>query len=249
MITKSDLVIKISIFTITLIAILFGRLTSKYLNAQTLTSSPSPTLKVTTNPSEDKEIQELKDKIATKVAELRQKNSRAIGGVVQEPLSSKKIIIIKTDKDDIYQIKVDPDLTKFYRISGNQKKEVTSASVKKDTYIFTTGIVKEKFIEANIVYVDEKFILGMGRITEVNKDDYFIRAITLDKANFTLDIETFTRQQMLNIKTLKFENVGFSKIKEGDTIQFVVKKTGNERELNRFSAQKILIIPQEYFVK
>jgi hypothetical protein len=45
------------------------------------------------------------------------------------------------------------------------------------------------------------------------------------------------------------EKSGFSKIKEGDTVHFVVKKTGEEKELNRYSAQKILVIPQEFFIK
>ena len=37
-------------------------------------------------------------------------------------------------------------------------------------------------------------------------------------------------------------------IKEGDTIHFVVKKTGTEKN-NTYTAVKILIIPQEYFMK
>ncbi|MDO9027431.1 MAG: hypothetical protein Q7U68_01010, partial [Candidatus Roizmanbacteria bacterium] len=64
-----------------------------------------------------------------------------------------------------------------------------------------------------------------------------------------------TKQFIVNIKTLEIERVGFSKIKEGDTVHFVVKKTGNPlRQLadggnNNYSAIKILIIPQEYFIK
>lgn len=53
---------------------------------------------------------------------------------------------------------------------------------------------------------------------------------------------------MVNIKTLDLERVGFSKVKEGDTVHFVVKKTGEEKN-NSYSAIKILIIPQEYFIK
>ncbi len=39
-----------------------------------------------------------------------------------------------------------------------------------------------------------------------------------------------------------------SKIKEGDTIHYVLKKTGKEREANRYSALRVMVIPQEYFI-
>ena len=161
---------------------------------------------------------------------------------------------IKTWKDEDIEVKIDPDLTKFYQVSGGQKKEVKSDAVKKGTYIIVTGLIKDKTIEANFIYLDELFVVGSGKVTEVNSQDFFIGVVTIDKENYKLDVETFTKQQMLNIKTLSVETVGFSKIKEGDTIHFVVKKTESnsadaEKELNRFAAQKILIIPQEYFQK
>ena len=219
-----------------------------FLMAEAQTLIPSPTLSDQSALQEDKEIQSLKEKIATKVAELREKNSKAISGIVQESLSTQGIIKIKTGKGEDFEVKIDPDLTKFYQILGNQKKEVKAASVKKDSYILVTGIIKEKIIDANVIYLDEMFIIGLGKVIEANKEDFFIRVITSDKENYTLDVETFTKQQLLNIKLLTIENVGFSKIKEGDSIQFVVKKI-TPNEVNRFPAQKILIIPQEYFIK
>ena len=224
------------------------------ISAQTITGSPSPTSANPTNSQEDREIQNLKEKIATKVAELREKNSKAVSGIVQEINKTKTIIKIKTWNEEDFEIKVDPDLTKFYQISASQKKEVDSSAVKKSTYIIVTGLIKDKSVDANFIYLDELFMVGVGKVTEVNKEDFFISVITSDKENYTLDVETFTKQQMLNIKTLKSENIGFSKIKEGDTIHFVVKKTELNlaivaKELNRYSVEKVLIIPQEYFQK
>ncbi|OGK08390.1 hypothetical protein A2767_06405 [Candidatus Roizmanbacteria bacterium RIFCSPHIGHO2_01_FULL_35_10] len=236
---------KVTVFAVVLFIPLFFN-----VYAQTSTLSATPTAP---DFIENKEIQNLKEKIATKVAELREKNVKAVSGVVQEFTSSNKLtgtkIMIKTWKDENFQIVVDPVLTKFFQITGEQKKEVNLKSLKKNIYIIVTGIIKDNSIDANIVYLDELFIVGSGKVTEVNKEDYFISVITSDKEKYTLDIETFTKQLLLNIKTLVPENVGFSKIKEGDSIHFVVKKTGAEKELNRYSAQKILTIPQEYFVK
>ena len=217
--------------------------------AQSETSTTSPSLIGPTNSVEDREIQNLKEKIATKVAQLREKNNKAVSGIVQEVNPKNGEIKVKTAREEDFKVKIDPDLTKFYQISGNQKKEIKSSDVKKDSYIIVSGIINDKNIEANFIYVDELFLVDSGKVTEVNKDDFFVKLITLDKDNYTLDVERFTKQRILNIKTLELENISTSKMKEGDTIHFVVKKTVSPVEPNRYAAQKILIVPQEYFIK
>jgi hypothetical protein len=87
-----------------------------------------------------------------------------------------------------------------------------------------------------------------GKITDINKDDFSIKVSTTDKDTYTLDIENSTNQTLMDIKTLELDKIGFSKLKEGDTIHFVIKKTGTEKE-KRFTAIKLVIIPQEYFQK
>jgi len=240
---------KSKVFLICLFFIL-GVLPLFTIYAQTV-STASPTVVNPTKSQEDLEIQSLKEKVATKVAELRGKNNKAVSGTVQELITPEKLtkLKVKTWRNEDFEVKIDPDLTKFYQIAGGLKKEIKSNMIKKNTYIIATGVIKDKEIEANFVYLDELFFVASGKVTEVNRPEFFLRVITADKENYTLDIETFTKQQMLNIKTLSAENVGFSKIKEGDTIHFVLKKISQPIEPNRFAAQKILIIPQEYFIK
>lgn len=215
---------------------------------QTATLSPTDVaVSPTVSSGQEKDIQTLKDKIATKVAEMRQKNNKAVSGFVDTVSNNK--IRIKTNLDDEYTVQIDSQLTKFFQITGSQKKEVNIDQIKKGLYIIATGVLNDKTINANFIYIDQLFEISSGKVTEVNKTDFYVKVMTTDKINVTLDIETFTKQQMLNIKTLSVEKVGFSKIKEGDTIHFVVNRTGNEKEPNRFSAQKITVIPQEYFSK
>lgn len=194
---------------------------------------------------EDKDIQNLKDKIATKVAELREKNNKAMSGFIST--ISGLTIKIKDENDVEYDIKLDDALTKYYQIVGAQKKEIKLSDIKKGMFIIVTGIANDKIINANIVYVDEMFLVKLGKITQVDSAGFSLKVLSSDKDSYTLDIETTTRQQMINVKTLEVERAGFSKIKEGDTIHFVVKKTGDEK--NTYSPTKILIIPQEYFLK
>lgn len=239
--TKSDLV---KIFYILLFIFIFGRLTSNPIFGQTGTQSAqqiSPT-----RVFEDKDIQNLKEKIATKVAELREKNNKAVSGFVTT--ISGLTIKIKDENDVEYDIKLDDALTKYYQIIGTQKKEVKLTDIKKGIFVIVTGIANDKVINANIVYVDEMFLVKSGKITGVDSANFSLKVLSSDKDTYTLNVETTTKQQMINVKTLEAERSGFSKIKEGDTIHFVVKKNGQEKD-NTYTAIKILIIPQEYFMK
>lgn len=195
----------------------------------------------------EKEVQNLKDKIATKVAELRKKNLKAVAGIVIE--SMKNDIKIKTTTEVDYEVKVDQDLTELFVVSGNKKKDLKQSDLKKGSYVIITGPVADTTINANFIYQDEQYLVKSGKVTEVNADENYSKVLTSDKDDFTLDIETSTKLQILDSKTMEVETARFSKMKEGDTVHFVVKRTGEETQKNRFSADKILIIPQEYFIK
>ena len=210
--------------------------------AQTITStaaSSSPTVVV------DKDIQQLKDKIANKVSEIRKKNNKAVSGFV---LNIDGNTMKLSNNGEVNQVKFDDTLTKVFRVLGTTKKEIKTNDIAKNDYAIVSGVVANNVITANVVLIDENFLVDSGKITEVSKETYNIKVLVSDKNTYSLDIETSTKQYMLNIKTLLIETIGFSKLKEGDTVHFVVKKTGEEKN-NNYSAIKILIIPQEYFIK
>lgn len=208
-------------------------------------ASASPTIK-STKIAED-EIKNFKDKIASKVAELTKEDQKAISGYVTKLAENQ--LSIKTDDNQIFQIKIDDILTKIYRISNNQKNEIKLSKIKKDDYLVVNGPTSETTVSANYIFVDEQYLVDVGKITEVDKENYSLKIITSDKETISLDIETLTKQTILDIKTLELNRIGFSKIKEGDTIHFVVRKSLPNIDKTNFSAIKILIIPQEYFIK
>ena len=213
--------------------------------AQTITStaaSSSPTVVV------DKDIQQLKDKIANKVSEIRKKNNKAVSGFV---LNIDGNTMKLSNNGEVNQVKFDDTLTKVFRVLGTTKKEIKTNDIAKNDYAIVSGVVADNVITANVVLIDENFLVDSGKITEVSKETYNIKVLVSDKNTYSLDIETSTKQYMVNIKTLLIETIGFSKLKEGDTVHFVVKKTGNPPAggNNNYSAIKILIIPQEYFIK
>lgn len=204
-------------------------------------SNVSPTVNV-----DEKAIQDFKEKVATKVAELQAQNNKAVSGFVNNISGS--TLTIKDENDVAYEIKPDESIAKYYQVVGNQRKEIQLSDIKKGSFIIVMGVANDMVINANSIYVDEMFLVKSGKITQVDNTNFALKVLSSDKDTYTLNIETSSKQQMINVKTLEEEKIGFSKIKEGDTIHFVVKKTGTEKD-NTYSAVKILIIPQEYFMK
>lgn len=233
-------------YLLVLFAIIIFTSTAVYAETKTATATPTsePTAEATGGAALDKEVQNLKDKIAKKVEELN-KNKKALAGIVEE--ISEDYIKISTEDNQTYKIKIDPEITKIYTVEKGDKTELKLKDIKKQSYIIVTGIVLDSSIDANSIYKDEQLLVKSGRVVEVNKSDYNLKIVTNDKDNLTLDIETSTRQYLMNIKTLDIEKTGFSKIKEGDVIHFVIKKGTDQEEKNRFPVLKFLIIPQEYF--
>lgn len=213
--------------------------------AQTVTLSPSATASTSPTIATDKDIENLKEKIANKVSEIRKENNKAVSGFI---ISKNENIMKISDNKEENQVKLDDALTKYFQIVGTKKKEIKTEDIKKDDYAIVSGVMADNIITANIVLIDENFLTDSGIITEINKDSYNVKILSSDKNTYSIDIETYTKQFMVNIKTLNLEQIGFSKLKEGDNIHFVVKKTGLEKD-NNYSATKILIVPQEYFIK
>lgn len=208
----------------------------------TKVSTPSPTLKVT----KANEVQQLREKVAAKVSELKKKNHKPFSGEIIT-LSDNTLTIQNEDNVEM-EVKIDSTLTSLYKIAGASAKEIEKDDLEKGQYIIVTGPVLDKTITANLIYVDEPFIVGSGKITEVDSANYFIKVISQDKTTYTLDIDTKTQSRLLDIKTLESGKIGFSKLKEGDLVHFVAKKP-SEKNVSRLPAQKILVIPQEYFNK
>lgn len=204
----------------------------------------SPTFKI--SPSEaisEETIKSLKDKIATKVAELRQKNKKIVSGVISKKEGNN--IELKSE-EKIYKVVTDELLTIYYLITNNSQREIKAQDLTKGDFIIAVGPLVEDSINANYIYKDQPYLVALGKVLEVNKENYYLKVETTGKDEYIVDIEVSTKQQILDIKTLTPVPSGFSKIKEGDFIHFSAKKPETEKS-SRISASRILIVPQEYF--
>ena len=189
----------------------------------------------------------MRERLANKVAEITQKNNKAVSGFVKEKQKNSFTLVSLDEKETV--IKLDDTLTKYYQVVSNKRQEIKYDNIDKGDFVIVSGINNDDVITANFVYVDEVFKILTGNVTEVDKDNYQLKVTTTDKDSFTLNIESSTKQFMINAKTLELEKSGFSKIKEGDTIHFVYKFVQKDKSNLIVTPQRIVIIPQEYFQK
>ena len=184
--------------------------------------------------------------MAEKVQELN-RNEQAVAGTVIA-IDGLKWTIKVADSRSV-EIVIDDTLTDFFEIVGMKTSELKLKDIEKNDYIFVTGPEIAGSITANSVYRDKEFIVASGKITEVNAVDFSIRVLTVNKTEYVLDIEKKTVQSKLDIQTLKTEKMGFSKLKEGDSVHFVVKANPENPEQTQYSAVRILVVPNEFFLQ
>lgn len=195
-----------------------------------------------------KEVEQLKEKIAQKVANIVKKDTKAYAGYVQEVKG--KIIKIKGTGDTVVtQIETDDVLTKYFQIGTVEKKDADFKDIEKGDYIIISGPRDAEKVNANTIYIDTPYSVGSGKITEVDSVANTIRVVTLDRADLILDIETTTTLQIMDSKTLELGKLGFSKIKIGDTVHFAFKRSETPNKDKKYTAGKIVLIPQEFFEK
>lgn len=215
-------------------------------------TSPSPevpeSVPKTVTPTEelDDEVDKLKEKVAETVLGMKEKNDTGVAGSVKS-ISGDTIVLATDDKDK--EITLDDTLTTYYEIQGALSKEIKKEAIKKNDYIFVLGPEISGSVTANSVYKDQPYLSFVGKITEANSEEFTVKIVTLDKSTYTLDVQTRTNQELLNIKTLEPEKIGFSKLKEGDSIHVIVKANTENPNTTRYDAERILVIPNEYFIQ
>lgn len=192
-------------------------------------------------------VDKLKEKVAEKVEELKDKNEKAAAGQLID--MSEQTWTLKSPTHTDIDIDIDGTLTDFFEISGTKIKELKREDIKKNDYVFVTGPEIGDAVTANAAYREQPYMVLSGKMSQANADDFTIHVVTVDKTNYIFDIERATKQQMLDIKSLDTSTIGFSKLKEGDSVHVVVKANPADPKQTRFSAVKVLVIPNEYFLQ
>lgn len=182
-----------------------------------------------------KQIEILKEKIATKVAEIRNNEKGARGGTVKN--IDKNTLTVSTKKGD--QTVYYSDDTEIYMLAKQEKTKIPSNKLQEGDRITALGYfdTDKTTLNAKYIYVMPNIISLTGKITDKDTKNFTITISTEDRQSVIMDIETYTRTYSFNLTKKSLDKSGYSKLNKDDTIHVIGTK--NEKEDNRISASRI----------
>lgn len=201
------------------------------------TATPSAnTDQDTPTPTKPQQIEELKERLATKVAQMRQSEKRAIFGTIKS--TSISSLVLETTTKDI-KIELD-DAIKVAQIIKGKRTELTIDDVDTGDVVTVFGDYDPTvdLLKAKIIFIQGTLPLRViGNITAVDKNNYTLTLVNPNNQAFIIDIETDTK--ILAWTADKgLARSGFSKTGAGDTVQ--VLALPEPKQTTRVSARRIL---------
>lgn len=203
---------------------------------------PSPDSEATPpGKNKQEQIKELRERLATKVAELREKARRAWHGEIKS-ISEKTILV--TTKFGEKKIITDEE-TKFFKIGAGRKREIGLKDLVVGEKIVALGQVdQEKDEMAAKVIIAHVFPVNInGKVTAVDTEGGTITVQTLSRGSFIVDVETTTKILIWE-KGEGLKKSGLSKINIDDRahVNGLIPTKPKEGE-NRITANRILVLP------
>lgn len=196
-------------------------------------ATPTP---ATGSATKSNSLNELKERLATKVAELRTTEKRALFGTVKT-LSETTLVVETKTKD----IKVElTDEVKVVQYLKGKRTALSLADIEKGDPVTVYGDYDTtlELLKASFVLIETIPPLRVsGVVKDIDRNDYSLTLTGFDGQTYTIDIETTTKVTGWN-KTNKFTKSGFSRMVEGETIHVV--GTPVPKKENRLSALRIL---------
>lgn len=208
-------------------------LTPPKASPTSIEKNPTPTKKP--NPVQN-QINNLKDRIASRVAELQLVERRGIIGTVNE-VSGTQITISDIQGNKRF-IDVD-ELTKF--ASDSAKEGFGISDIEKGTRLGVLGLYNKQSRRILARFVDVLILPKTveGTITSVDEDNFTVSLITNDKKEYMADIENTTKtNEYVKDSVVKS---GFSKLIPGNFV--IIKGFENDKDPKRLTASRILTFP------
>lgn len=186
-----------------------------------------------------KKIDDLKERLATRVAELKSQNKKAFYGVVKQK-DDGKIILSNGDVD--MTVTYDKDSKVAVRSSSGKKTVADDKMlvVGSNVAAFGTLDLDQKTLLAKYMLVHDQPIAIIGSVKSVNtKVGSFV--IEGTDGETTLDYEISTKCRMWDGDTLV--SCGLSKVKPTDKV--LVRMTSTASQTNKGVALRILLLPTQ----
>lgn len=182
-------------------------------------------------------INELKERIASRVAQLKLVERRGIIGTVTDISNTQ--ITLADSLDNTRFIDVD-ELTKFS--SSSEKESFGISDIAKGGTISVLGLYNKQSqrILARFVEVVTLPRVLNGAVTSIDEDDFTVKIVLDTNEVYTIDIEKITKT-LSHAKGVGLTRSGFSKIKQGQHV--IVIGFPDRKEKNKLTASRFLLFP------
>ncbi|MEK7605855.1 MAG: DUF5666 domain-containing protein [Patescibacteria group bacterium] len=203
-------------------------------------SGPSPSPKPTSESVTQKlttEITDLKEKIASRVAQLKLVEKRGMIGSIKEINGT--TLTLEDINGNNRLIDVD-EITKFS--SPSAKDSYGLSDLKPGVKISVIGLYNKdsEHLLARFVHSYTIPLYLSGTITEVNKTDFTVTLSMINGKSYLVDIENITKTLSYDADNAA-EKIGFSKIETGTRANVI--GYADKKQANRMVASRILIFP------
>lgn len=202
------------------------------------TTVASPTTKPTNSPAMD-QINAFKERVASKVAELKLVDRRGIIGTVTA-ISSTQLTL--TDVQGKTQFVDVDELTKF--ASDSAKDSFGISDITKGETLGILGLFNKQSKRIMARFVEGSISLPIvihGAIASIDKENFAFTVITEKGTKYTIDVENLTKTQSYT-KTGGLVRAGFSKLEVGQHI--IVTAYQNTKDKTRYIGSRILLFPE-----
>lgn len=189
--------------------------------AQTDTPEASPTI--------SSKVDDLKERLATRVAELRQTAPKAIYGTV----SAVTVTTLTVDtQQKAMKIELTDDIEVFQIIRG-KRTTLSTDDIDKNDIVTVTGDYDATIdiLKAHTIFIEStvKQIRVHGTISNINKSNNTFKITGVDGETYTIDVETTTKTNTWNDNAL--EKTGFSKLEEGQFVSVLGNPDSKDESL------------------
>ncbi len=204
------------------------------LSAVAAPATPSATPLAT---DKQKQIEDLKERLATKVAELRQTSRRAIYGTVKT--TSITSFTVETKTKDV-KIELMDEIKVVQYLKGKRTSLTTENIAKGDVVsVFGQYDTTLDLLKAAVVLIQGAGAERVAGVVTARDDKEFTLTITTPEDQmYTIDIEKATKATTWDREKKEIGKSGFSKIAIGSTIHVVGLPVAKQER--RISADRIL---------
>ncbi len=202
-----------------------------------VSATPSATPKTSSASATAQKIEDLKDRLATKVAELRQTSRRAIAGSVKS--TSITSFVVETKTKDV-KIELTDEIKVIQYLKGKRTTLTTDDIAKGDTVaVFGQYDTTLDLLKAAVVVIQGASAERIsGTVTSRDEREFTLTIASPQGTTYTIDIEKATKALAWDREKKEKIKSGFSKIGTGSIIHVIGTRVAKQE--HRLSAERIL---------